>query len=122
MGEDVTAAPEPRGSCFFDSFQFQKAQETPSASLLLVHGSVPYSRARGGRIPHAWVEISPRLVWEPQTRQYFKAPVPPGGLAIVKYTRAQAQQAIREAKNYGPWDPQVIALAEEAGVYTEAEG
>lgn len=114
-------APAPRGNCYYDAFQFQKTQGTPSTSLLLVHGSVPYSKAQGGRIPHAWVEISPRLVWEPQTRQYFKSPVPPGGLAIVKYTRAQAQEAIRATKNYGPWDPRVEALAQASGVYTKHE-
>jgi hypothetical protein len=105
---------EPRGSCYLDAYKKSQA-----VGGTLVHGSVPYARAAGGRIPHAWVQVG-TMIWEPQSGRTF-ALRDFDGIPLASYTAAEAKANLTATRHYGPWSQQVVALGARAGVYSEAE-
>ncbi len=93
-----SANPKATGNCFPDAGRFVTKHEEGT----LVHGTV---RSNGKRIDHAWVEVSPEYIWEPQTKQYMtkEAWVLNKPIEEARYDWEQAAVNVLKYKNWGPW-------------------
>ncbi len=87
------------GTCYADAWRFMIKHSEGK----LVHGTV-YSGNR--RIGHAWVQVNPDFIWEPQTGRYFTnlgfrydyAPIINNA-----YTSEQAAIMVARTRHFGPW-------------------
>ncbi len=90
--------PAATGTCFPDAGRFVTKNEEGT----LIHGTV---MSKGKRIDHAWVEVSPEYVWEPQTKQYMtkKDWLLNEPIEEARYDSEQAAILVLKNKNWGPW-------------------
>jgi len=93
-----------QGKCYEDAWRFLlKVQEGE-----LIHGTV---LSEGRRIGHAWVELTSRHIWEPQTGQLYT----PKAFTIAAGPKEESRYAVTEAatmaartKNFGPWSEEEV--------------